>query len=68
MRLIGMEAQIYVTCLFHHIPLCTCDWSLVLADAMANATDCTSFFTQNTDITGLGVRLGLYLQLAIVGE
>ncbi|EKM51305.1 uncharacterized protein PHACADRAFT_187841 [Phanerochaete carnosa HHB-10118-sp] len=33
---------------------------------MNNSTDCTDFFTQNTDITGIGTRLAFYLQVIIV--
>ncbi|GJE94054.1 hypothetical protein PsYK624_102220 [Phanerochaete sordida] len=30
---------------------------------MNNSTDCTAFFAQNTDITGIGVRAAFYTQL-----
>ncbi|EKM51302.1 uncharacterized protein PHACADRAFT_213152 [Phanerochaete carnosa HHB-10118-sp] len=33
---------------------------------MDNSTGCTNFFTQNTDITGIGVRVAFYLQVTIV--
>ena len=30
--------------------------------------DCTNYFVQNTDISGLGVRIALYLQLFFTSE
>ncbi|GJE94050.1 hypothetical protein PsYK624_102180 [Phanerochaete sordida] len=33
---------------------------------MDNSTDCTGFFTQNTDITGIGVRVAFYVQMVVI--
>ena len=35
---------------------------------MAYSADCTDFFAQNTDITGIGVRVGFYLQVNVLRE
>ena len=35
---------------------------------MVDYSDCQEYFTQNTDVTGIGVRVAFYLQVNILSE